>query len=265
MATITGMMNSLFPNLALHYKVARRIIGRPLLLRVIEKAVLNRRSHLHSSGWIRSFQEERPVDCDGNPVPWMNYSITKLLETRLNSHLDLFEYGSGYSTLFFSRLVNHVTSVEYDETWLDILKQHIPHNVTLLSMAADIDGEYCRAIRSAGRRYDVVVIDGRDRVNCMKEGIRSVTDTGVVLLDDSQREYYKEAIEYATQHGFRMLSIEGPKVAAFDIHRTTVFYRDNNCLGIQLTNSGVLFESTKRRRYLRCFRPPIPCHDTGFG
>ena len=172
------------------------------------------------------------MDCDGNPVPWMNYSITRLLETRLNSHLDLFEYGSGYSTLFFARLVNHVTSVEYDETWFDILRQRVPQNVTLLNIQADIDGKYCRAIRSAGKPYDVVVIDGRDRVNCMKHAISSVTEAGVVLLDDSQREYYKEAIDYAAKRGFRMLSIEGPKVAAFGIHRTTVFYRHSNCLGI---------------------------------
>lgn len=219
MLTIKAMLTNLFPKQVLYYRAFRTLIR-------------NEQSYLHSTGWLRSLQEERPVDKDGIEMPWINYPIIKILERRLTKNLELFEFGSGYSTPFYARLTKHVTSVEYSDVWLQIVQGIVPENVTLIHKEKDVDGEYCRAIRSAGERYDVVVVDGPDRVNCIKQCIESLTSTGVILLDDSGRETYLEGIDYAIAKGFRSLEIEGLKPYSSKLARTTILYRRDNCLNL---------------------------------
>jgi tRNA A58 N-methylase Trm61 len=168
----------------------------------------------------------------GEPIPWMNYPIINFLEERLNSDMTLFEYGSGYSTLFYASRVKSVVSVEYDMDWFNIMQSQLPSNVNLLYQTKDIDGEYCRKINFDGDRYDVVIVDGRDRVNCVKQSIQALTERGVILIDDSQRERYTEAIVFATEHGFKALSMEGLKPTGSKKDRTTILYKEGNCFGI---------------------------------
>jgi hypothetical protein len=78
----------------------------------------------------------------------------------------------------------------------------------------------------------VVVVDGRDRVNCVKQAVSALSPRGVILLDDSQQDKYQEANEFAAAQGFRALDLEGLKATGKGLDRTTLFYRDGNCLGI---------------------------------
>lgn len=99
---------------------------------------------------MRSLREGKPVNEDGREVPWMNYPVIRFLEGRFMKDFQLFEFGSGYSTLFYARLVQRVTSVEHDSEWLRVVKKIVPENVTLIFKHQDINGEYCRVIISTG-------------------------------------------------------------------------------------------------------------------
>lgn len=160
----------------------------------------------------------------------MNYPVIKLLKERLNKDLDVFEYGSGYSTLFYAKLVRSVISIEYDQDWLELMQPKVPENVLLVAKEKDVDGTYCRSIAEYNQDFDVVIVDGRDRVNCVKQAMTKLSKAGVVVLDDSSRERYQEALEYAEDQGFRLLSIEGLKPTDFGTDQTTFIYRKDNCL-----------------------------------
>lgn len=215
-----------FPKLASWHKAAAlRRKAHDILIKDTD-------SFLYSTGWMKSLDLSEPVDTDGNRVPWMNYAVVRLLKDRLTGDLDLFEYGSGYSTAFFAQRVRSVISVEHDESWYRQMKGSLPPNVELIYQTHDYDGEYCRLIASAGRSYDVVVVDGRDRVNCIKQGIPALSEKGVLLLDDSEREQYRVGIDWAKASGFRALDFESMKPRGRVIHRATVLYREGNCLGI---------------------------------
>jgi len=162
----------------------------------------------------------------------MNFTIIKFLEDRLKSHNVLFEFGSGASTLFYARLVKQVVSIEYDQSWFSLIKNRVPENATVLFREENYDGSYCRSIKETDQLYDVVIVDGRDRVNCVIQSLDSLSDEGVVLLDDSQREQYQEALVYAKKGGFRELPLEGMKPTGVGFDRTSILYRDGNCLGI---------------------------------
>jgi hypothetical protein len=216
---IKRAIQSRFPVAALRYRAYKMLIRNP-------------NSYLHLSGWMQSQKERKPIDQNGNPIPWMNFPVVRILEERLTKDLNLFEFGSGYSTLFYAKKVKAVSSVEYDEKWLNIIKLQVPDNVNIIFKREDVDGDYCRAIGETGDQYDVVIVDGRDRVNCIKQSISALSLKGVILLDDSQRERYKEGIGFAKSHGFKALNLEGLKATGTEVDRTTIFYREGNCFDI---------------------------------
>jgi hypothetical protein len=216
---IKRFIQRLFPVAALRYRAYKMLIRNP-------------NSYLHLSGWMQSQKERRPMDQNGNPMPWMNFPVVRILEERLTKDLNLFEFGSGYSTLFYAKKVRAVTSVEYDEKWLSIINSQVPDNVKIIFKREDVNGDYCRTIDATGDRYDVVIIDGRDRVNCIKQSIPALSSQGVILLDDSQRERYREGIDFARSHGFKTLNLEGLKATGTEVDRTTIFYRQGNCFDI---------------------------------
>jgi len=173
-----------------------------------------------------------PCSKDGSELPWMNYQVINFLKERLQNDLNLFEYGSGYSTMFYARLVKSVISVEYDKNWLNLMKTKVPGNVTLVYQEKDIDKNYCRAIKEFNQDFDVVIVDGRDRVNCVKHSIDKLSNKGVIILDDSSRDRYTQAFDLTIKAGFRILTFEGLKPKGSDVDKTTIIYRDGNCLGI---------------------------------
>jgi hypothetical protein len=212
--------------------VQRRFPVAALRYRAYKMLIRNPDSYLHLSGWMQSLSAKKPIDQNGNPIPWMNFPVVRILEERLTKDLNLFEFGSGYSTLFYAEKVRAVTSVEYDEKWLHIIKSQLPDNVNIIFKQQDVDGDYCRVINSTGEKYDVVIVDGRDRVNCIKQSISALTSKGVILLDDSQRKRYQEGIDFAKSHGFKALNLEGLKATGTEVDRTTIFYQAGNCFDI---------------------------------
>ena len=173
-----------------------------------------------------------PCRTNGEAIPWMNYPVIDFLEHRLHRDMKLFEYGSGFSTSFYAKRVSHVSSVEYDLAWFEQVNSAIPDNVTLIYHEQDVDGAYCRAIQGSGERYDVVIVDGRDRVNCVMQSIPALSESGVIILDDSERPRYADAFTYALEHGFRIMEFEGLKPTKLKPAKTSIFYREKNCLEI---------------------------------
>jgi hypothetical protein len=204
----------------------------PALLRIYRHQLRNKESYLSVTGWTRSIMEKRPCRSDGSAVPWMNYPVITLIQGRLNKNMRLFEYGSGYSTLFFSNLVGDVVSVEYDLQWYEKISKELPKNARVMFVQNDVDGTYCRAIHQVPEYFDVVVVDGRDRVNCIKQALTKLNESGTMLLDDAQRESYQGGIDYAVGQGFKRLDVEGLKPGDHGVHRTTIFYRSTNCFNL---------------------------------
>jgi precorrin-6B methylase 2 len=93
-------------------------------------------------------------------------------------------------------------------------------------------GQYSKMPASMGLKFDIIIVDGRDRVNCCLQSLTALTDQGVVVLDDSERENYTEAIHFFQKKGFKELSFSGISPGLFYRKSTSVFYRAENCLDI---------------------------------
>jgi predicted O-methyltransferase YrrM len=144
----------------------------------------------------------------------------------------VFEYGSGFSTIWWASRTSRIVSVEHNERWYEEIRSKLPGNATALFRALEYGGDYHRAILDADGPFDIVVIDGRDRVNCAKVCVPQLTDGGVVIWDNSERENYEEGRRYLRDSGFRRIDFVGLGPVNFRDWMTTVFYRSSNCLGI---------------------------------
>lgn len=189
-----------------------------------------RKSFVRTSGLLRSFREQRPVDRDGRPLPWLNYPAIHLLNERLQPEHVVFEYGAGYSTLYFAARCAAVAAVEHDGAWLEEVRRLAPEHVTLLHRTAGPG--YWNAAAETGRRYDLILVDGLERARCLPNAVEGLSPGGVVLLDDSHREAYRSAVRACLDGGFRALRLVGAKPNHLSEAECVLLYRNGNCLGI---------------------------------
>jgi hypothetical protein len=189
-------------------------------------------SYLVTSGLMESYRRGYPCKADGTAVPWMNYSLITLLEERLTEDVKLLEFGSGYSTLFFSRLVGSVTSIESAGEWFETTRQMVGDSANLFLVESTETESYRKILEKLDDHFDVILIDGRNRVSCALLTSDMVTERGVILFDDSMREEYKEGIDHLVDKGFKQLDFEGVKPTSIKLYRTSVFYKPGNCLGL---------------------------------
>ena len=188
--------------------------------------------YLEKIGWFRSVEERLPIDRDGNCLPWYTYPAIFFLNGKIRSEMTVFEYGSGNSTLWWSRQVSSLTSCEHNLGWFNSLKARIPSNVDYIYRELDYGGHYCETILAYKDRFNIIVIDGRDRVNCAKNCIGALKMDGVIIWDNGERKKYQEGYSYLIQNGFRRLDFWGLGPINSCEWCTSIFYRDKNCLEI---------------------------------
>jgi len=137
---------------------------------------------LSDYGWWESYKRGLPIDKQGNPIPWVTYPFIEFIEGRLKNNLEVFEYGSGNSTFWYAKRVKYVTSVEHDRDWYEKIKSNLPENVSLFYKELVYGGDYSRFILFQNKKFNIVSIDGRDRVNCIIHSINAITEDGIIIL-----------------------------------------------------------------------------------
>ena len=194
-------------------------------------AMSDRTSYLQTTGWLGSISERSSRDIRGEPIPWMTYPSLCFLEPRVRTEMSVFEFGSGSSTLWWARRTRRVVSCEHDQAWFERTRALVPVNVEISHVELEGD-RYSREILKYRDAFDIVVIDGRDRVNCARNTVPALKVDGVVLWDNSDRDEYRAGYEFLEQHGFRRIDFTG--MGPINIYQwsTSVFYRDRNCLGL---------------------------------
>lgn len=190
------------------------------------------KGYLADIGWIRSFDSRSPVDAKGKALPWVTYSFIDFIQDRITKKYLVFEFGSGNSTLFYAERAKQVISVEHDKDWFDKIKSASPKNAELIFCELVPNGAYSKMPLTTQKKYDVIIVDGRDRVNCCKQAVAALSKNGVVVLDDSERDFYAPGIAFLKKQGFKELAFSGISPGLFYYKTTSVFYKTDNCLGI---------------------------------
>jgi len=195
---------------------------------------------LLEDGWFRSFDEQRPLDLRGHPLPYITYPAMEFLSRRIGPGMTVFEYGCGASTLWWSARVKQVDSAEHSREWYEHISSQAPSNVKIhyAPISGTTEGDsnakeaYARLALEPGRKFSIIVIDGRLRVRCVRHAVHALTPDGVIVWDNSDRVYYEPGYRLLAEHGFKRLEFVGIPPGVNEKTETSVFYRAGNCLGI---------------------------------
>jgi len=106
------------------------------------------------------------------------------------------EIGSGGSTLWLAPRAQSVVSYEHDAGWHDLVRDAlVARYVSNVSLRL-APRPYAPTIRDKEPAdwFDLVIVDGRDRVQSFAAALPKLKRGGVILLDDSQRERYALAL-----------------------------------------------------------------------
>lgn len=187
---------------------------------------------LKEDGWFRSVKENRCVDLSGNSLPWLTYPAIEFLKKRVRKNMSVFEYGCGESTYWWAGMVNEVISVEHDREWYEKIRKKLPKNVSLSYVKLDYDGDYSKMVSKYANRFDIIVIDGRDRINCAMNALIALKPCGIIIWDNSDRIEYEEGFDFLYKNGFRKIEFVGLAPIWNIKQETGIFYRLNNCINI---------------------------------
>lgn len=167
--------------------------------------------------------------------PWINYSFMDFIDERLTNDMNVFEYGSGLSTLYFARRVKSIVSIEHNKDWFDRVSALVSDHENAKVIYVELNDNYPAAIGFAGtdKKFDLVLVDGRMRNDCIENAVGFLSPGGVIILDDSERNRYQPSFVLLENLGFKQISIAGMKHGAIRKSQGTIFYKSgNNCLGI---------------------------------
>jgi hypothetical protein len=173
--------------------------------------------------------EQEPWPGDPMP-PWMDpIEFSQLLAVvHALGPKRVLEWGAGGGTkrlLASAPSVERYVSVEHEGAWADRVRStvtdprlelhHIAPSIppapwpderrarnkaeAAWHMACEHDpaimAEYVAFPRTLGETFDLILVDGRARVHCLREAIELVRPGGVIVTHDAQREVYRPALE----------------------------------------------------------------------
>jgi hypothetical protein len=211
-----------------HPKI-HRFYFKPTFDRMIISISANNIEYLKNEGWKNSFDTKRGLDKNNFPIPWFSYSIIEFLEQRLENNLKVFEFGAGNSSIWWSQYAEEVISCEHDKEWINELRT-VPKNVKIIHQS--LQNDYTEFIKNYKKYFHIIVIDGRKRNECMKNSTDSLLPEGIIIVDDTQRQWYEKGCNFLTHQGFKRINFSGLGPVSPRKKITSVFYKENNILRI---------------------------------
>jgi len=185
--------------------------------------------------------------------PWLAFEAVEWMNNYLKKDMTVFEWGSGKSTVYISKRVKKIISVEHDPGWYEVVSRKIKNNSILnceyilkepsvsnskgsgtqvarnyLSSDKKYAGfnfkNYCKAIELfPDKFFDLVLVDGRARTSCTFHALNKVRNGGCLILDDSERAGYLPAINTLKKNGWIRKDFFGPKPYTPLFGQTSIF------------------------------------------
>lgn len=203
--------------------------------------------------WYRDMHSGKTTMSLG--LPWMTYDAIDFLKEITSVEKNVFEWGSGGSTIFFASRCKQVISVEHDKEWSKILKEYLHKLEYENVLIKEIEGEktdyffdlnpenaddfVSKELKSAGLSYekyvkaidqynnnyfDLIVVDGRVRNACIKRTLPHIKIGGYLIVDNSDRKYYLSEFSLLNnKNEWEKRELMGPVFFQHAFSKTTIF------------------------------------------
>ena len=173
--------------------------------------------------WLKMIMLNTERTITKNQIPWIPFEARVWLDKFLDKKMRIFEWGSGGSTLYIAPKVKKITSVEHDKEWYQRVSQllrlknisncdcFLEEPTGTSTKTTEIPGNYksssekykdqsfynyCTKITTyPDKHFHLILVDGRARVSCLNLAISKLHPDGYILIDNSERDEYIQAIE----------------------------------------------------------------------
>lgn len=142
--------------------------------------------------------------------PQMSPDEIRVIERALLRHgsqVDVLEWGTGGSTVYFTQLLREKgvayswVGIEYNRLWHERVHELLRNDPHVRLALFDVGNtankqrdlpmdEYVAYPAMLGKKFDVILVDGRKRRRCLLEAAKLLKPGGTVLLHDARRSHY---------------------------------------------------------------------------
>lgn len=158
-------------------------------------------------GFFKTITTEVPTDEQGNAIPWYTYPAQDYLRHLDFSTASFLEFGSGYSTLYWEENVKSLLSVERDLSWYNKISTLITKSNTKVVLKTEFN-EYSAFIKEiSSLKFDVIIIDGRDRFYTASQVLPMLSETGMLIFDNS--DWYPKSCQLLREAGLFQIDFCG--------------------------------------------------------
>jgi hypothetical protein len=191
---------------------------------------------LRDHGYFHSVASGEIRDENGAYIPWFTYPAIEALKNWDLSDKRVFEYGSGYSTLFWASHAKEVISVEHHPEWHAIISRLAPGNAKIILAPIDeqrnlkdpslvSEEEFDRYAGAIDGQFQIIVVDGyarsRVRYQCAQAALPHLDDNGLMIVDNS--DWLPATALFLRNSGLIEIDFSGP-VPGNVHHQTTSFF-----------------------------------------
>lgn len=136
-------------------------------------------------------RERNPVDnINLRAAPWLTDDSIDAIEVFIAGRAGvrrILEIGAGSSTPWFAERAEYLLSIEHESAW----HKRMVGELEARGLSADIRHvarPYFYFLESLpASSFDLILIDGRDRVECLRRGRRLLKADGLLIVDDTER------------------------------------------------------------------------------
>ena len=166
-------------------------------------------------GFLESSRKNIPVNDKNEIIPMYTYPCYEWLNSIDWTDNKVFEYGTGYSTIWWQNKNVNYHAVEDNKQWYDMIE-----NKTNIIYKPGYH-KYIESIHDYDFKFDVIVIDGTARFDCIKPALEKIKDDGIIIFDNtdwhknSKEELDKSDLIPIHFHGFKPLHVDSETTSCY--------------------------------------------------
>ena len=153
---------------------------------------------LIKKGLVKSIRERNPTLKNNLPIPWLTHPFIEYISKLNLRNLSMVEFGSGNSTIFFSKIVKNIESFEYNVNFINYLRTKYNYSGVIHL----VDEQYDSKINDFQK--DIIFIDGFNRhgivLNLLKYISLNIEKTPTLIIIDMTFTFLFNSVgaEYGT-------------------------------------------------------------------
>ena len=168
-------------------------------------------------GFLESTRDDVPVNNKNKIMPIYTYPCYEWLDSIDWTGSKVFEFGTGYSSIWWQNKKADYYGVEDNREWYD---RTIKSGLKKVKYETDLK-KYMKRVYDYDFKFDVIVIDGQVRFDCIKPALEKIKDNGIIILDNS--EWFKRSKEELDKtdlipihfHGFKTMHVDSTTTSCY--------------------------------------------------